>query len=355
MRVEPTAPSPTTTSRIGSWIRLAAGLLLLAALLALADLRSVLALVADASPAFLAGAALLCAVDRAVMIGKWFPLLSALVPDARLAPAARAYLASNLAAIALPASVGGEILRAAAVGRGRGTVAEVSASIAMERALGMAATGVASLLALSIALSMSLPVAALLPWSAVAVLTGFAAVVLPATPAMTRLLERLTRPAGERAWVRFLRRLWSAYAAYARRPGLLLAVGAVTVLEQGFPIATVWCVGKAIGAAVSWPMVFVSVPLAMFTQRIPLTLWGLGISDGALVYLLGLFGIPAREALAMSLLGRAVDLAVLSPGALFWPEMMRRVAGSPSAAASPPESSAAATPTGPASSLPGAE
>jgi len=326
---EAAVPPAGRSRTLWNWARLLGGLLLLALLLRLVDVRRVANLLAGADPRFLAAAAGLFVLDRAVMIGKWFPLLRALVPEARPGPAIRVCVASSLAATALPASVGGEVLRAAALGRRCGAIAEVSASIAMERALGMAATSVLSLAALFLALRENLPVAALVPWSAAAVLLGTATVVLPATPWARAILNRVTATRRERAWVGFLRRLWLSYAAYSRRPGLIAGVGLATLVEQCFPIFIFWCLGRAVGAPVTLLMLAVAAPLALFTQRIPLTVWGLGISDGALIYLLGLFGIPAAQALAMSLLGRAIDIVVLAPGVLFWPEMMRGVSARP--------------------------
>src|SRR5690348_1404236 len=67
-------------------------------------------------------------VDRLVMIGKWYPLLRVQLPSIPLLRAARAYIAASFAALVLPTSVGGDMLRAIALGRGRGAVMEVGAS-----------------------------------------------------------------------------------------------------------------------------------------------------------------------------------------------------------------------------------
>ena len=43
-----------------------------------------------------------------------------------------------------------------------------------------------------------------------------------------------------------------------------------------------------------------------------------GVQEGGLILLCGLFGIPAQSALALSLIKRAADLAVGGPGLIAW-------------------------------------
>jgi uncharacterized membrane protein YbhN (UPF0104 family) len=50
---------------------------------------------------------------------------------------------------------------------------------------------------------------------------------------------------------------------------------------------------------------------------------GLGVTEAALVYLLGLSGIPSGGALALGLAARAVHLLVVLPGAAFWLDLVR--------------------------------
>jgi uncharacterized membrane protein YbhN (UPF0104 family) len=67
---------------------------------------------------------------------------------------------------------------------------------------------------------------------------------------------------------------------------------------------------------------FVAVPLTLFVGRLPIAVAGIGVVEGALVYLLGVFGVPPAEALSLALAGRVIEFAALLPGALFWSSLV---------------------------------
>lgn len=102
---------------------------------------------------------------------------------------------------------------------------------------------------------------------------------------------------------------------------LLLTIAVLSVFEQMFPIVVLWILARALNTSIGLSMLIVAVPLTVFVSRIPVTVWGLGVVEGANVYLLGLFGVPASEALALSLAARIVDMVSSLPGVLFWKDL----------------------------------
>ncbi|HEU5304958.1 MAG TPA: lysylphosphatidylglycerol synthase transmembrane domain-containing protein, partial [Gemmatimonadales bacterium] len=236
----------------------------------------------------------------------------------------RAYFASGFAQYVLPVTVGADALRAAAVGRGQQAVAEVGASIVAERLLGLVASGVMSCVALAVAISQSVSLEFLLPWALLSIGAGAAAMVLPLSPTVGRLVQRWQARLPGHPMLDFLRRLASAFTAYRRRAGLLALVALLSVLEQWFPVALMWTAGRALGVPLSLAMVVTTVPLTLFVGRLPISLGGLGVGEGAIVFLLGLFAIPANDALAVSVLCRGVDLLVTAvPGVFLWRDLVR--------------------------------
>lgn len=154
------------------------------------DVRGTIAILLCAHPA-LGGAAIAVAyADRAVMIGKWYPLLGVQVPLFPLAPAVRAYLAAGFAAIFLPASAGADVVRAVSLGRRGSVVAEVGACVVLEQLLGMLASGVMSLVALALAVGPGVRLDLLLPWAVVAILTTLLICAAPFSPGIRAYLAR---------------------------------------------------------------------------------------------------------------------------------------------------------------------
>ena len=309
--------------RLGNLLRFAVTAALVIFLLRLVDLRSLGRLIAAADPLLLAAAVALSLCDRALMFGKWFPLLRARVPDSPLMPAARVYLASGLLQYIFPVTVGADVLRATAVGQGQRAVAEVGASIIAERLLGLLASGVLSTLAIATAIHEEIPVRFLVPWAAASIAASGIVFLLPLTKPGRALMRRAAEELPNQGWVHFLRRMAQGYAAYRTRPGLLLGVGLLSILEQGISILLMGVVAAALSIPVTVPMLVVTMPLTLFVARLPISLGGIGVGEASIVYLLGLFKVSPTDALAISVVSRAVDVVVMTlPGLFLWRDLM---------------------------------
>jgi uncharacterized protein (TIRG00374 family) len=331
-----TTSSPTRARRSTAKrtiVSVAVTLVCLWILLRLVDIPALLAIIGSASlPLILLAVAIRCA-DRVVMIGKWFPLLRVQLPGARFGTAARAYIVSGLANYLVPLSVGSDVLRAAMLGRGEGVIPEVGASIIAERLLGLAATGILSLLALVIAVRSSLDLTFLFPWAIAAIALGFVALLAPTIGPFTDLLSRWLGRFRHVPAAGFVAKLALSYRVYGSHRMLLALVGAASVLEQLTPVLFAYVIATALGISVTVPMLLVAVPLALFAARIPPSIGGIGIAEGSMVYLLSLFGIPVEQALAMTLIGRSIDILVVAvPGAVLWRDILRAPPIKPGAA-----------------------
>jgi len=306
--------SPRRTHRLGGILRACVSLGLLLLLAWIVDLGQLTVVLLGMDGPLFGLAVLVALADRALMIGKWYPLLRAQDLGIPLGQAAAAYLAAGFASMFLPASVGGDVLRTIALGAGRGATWEVGASIVVERTLGLAASAVLCAAALALAFVHSLPLAFLLPWvvAAAAAVGGIALLAL--WPGPERWLERKW----EQRWIQHARRFALALALYRNHPGTVVAVGVASLVEHTFPIVVFWILTHALDLEVPLLALVIAVPLTLLVGRLPIAIAGIGVIEGALVYLLGLLGIPPAEALSLALAGRVVEIAAFLPGALFW-------------------------------------
>ncbi len=197
---------------------------------------------------------------------------------------------------------------------------EVGASILTERLLGMLASGVLCLLALILALQASVRLDVFLPWACIAIVSALAVFLLPLTRWVRESEEIGT---GRGRWLRLLSRFGNALVVYRRRPGMLTGVAFLSVLEQVIPAVVLWILSHAIGSPIDFRALLTAVPLTLFVSRLPISIWGLGVIEASLVYLLGLFGVPPAEALTLSLAGRVVEVIAVLPGSVFWYEVAR--------------------------------
>ena len=318
------APGRRTRSRKLRWFgSLAVTLICLGVLLKLANFQDLVAIILSANVVLVFAALLFRAADRLVMVAKWFPLLRVQVPRVDFITAARAYVASGLVHYVLPFQVGADVVRAATLGRDETSFHGVSASIIAERLLGMAATGGLCLVALFVALRTSIDLTFLFPWAAVAITLGLLALLAPMVGPFADAILRWLGRFRHRPAAGFLERLAIAYRAYRNHGELLMRVGLISLAEQLFPVIIAGTVALSLAIPVTLPMLLVAVPLASFAARLPISVGGIGVADGAMVYLLGLFGIPVEQALALSLVIRVVDIIVVTvPGAILWQQLL---------------------------------
>lgn len=315
-------------SRVKTAFRWVITLGILAALVLIVDVESVFAILLTADLHLLGLALLVALSDRALMIGKWIPLARVLVPSVRIVPAVKAYLGASFASLFLPSSVGGDAVRAYAMGRNRDQITEIVVSIVVERALGFVGLTVIAGTMLLVVLGSVPEAGRILFWVLATAVVGCLLLILPVF---------VGRPSGsehrEDGWWGKLRSLWNrvltGYRRYADHPGLLSTVGLLSTLEQLFPIAIIWILARALDVPAGIYAVAVAMPISMFLMRLPIAIDGIGLVEGALVYFLGLFGVAADQALAIAVAYRAVTTIAILPGAVFLSDLPRMGARAP--------------------------
>jgi glycosyltransferase 2 family protein len=309
------APAGGRARRLGKFLRAGVSLGLILLLAWIVDVNRLTAVLLRADLGLFALAALMALADRAMMIGKWYPLLKAQGLGIPFARAARVYFAASFASMFLPTSVGADVLRTFALGA-RGALLEVGASIVVERMLGLLASLILCISVLLLA--QALPLAFLLPsiFGPGVALVGVTFLML--RPGWWRWLERYR----DRRWFQLGHRFALACMLYRRHAGILVVVGVLSLIEQVFPIAVLWILVHALHLKVPLFALVVAVPLTLFVGRLPIAIAGIGVLEGALVYLLGLFGVSPAEALSLALGGRLAELFALLPGGLFWSSLV---------------------------------
>lgn len=309
-----------SVSRLIRWFVTAA---IIAYLVSLADLGLVRDLLIRARWPLLAIAVSFVLIDRLLMAGKWYPLVAIHVPGLSIWTTCRIYLASSFAGLFIP-SLGADVLRTVALGPRSQNTPAIGASVVMERLLGMMGGGLMSGLALVLAVRSSLPVHVLFPWAAISLLAPLALILIPyfAGGSSTSPLQAKLSPVVSR--FPFIKRFFSAYTGYKNHPKTVVIVAFLSLVEQLLPIAAVWLVARALNTSITLNMLLVAIPLVLFAARLPVSIWGLGVTEGGLVYILGLYGIEASTAIALGVSARLIEFVGVLPGAAFWFDIVPR-------------------------------
>lgn len=290
-------------------LRLAITLVLLGLLaFVVADPREVARAVAGMSLPALGVALALAAGDRVLMAYKWQRLLRARGVPLPLGVAVRVYFASTFAGLFLPVTLGADAIRA--VGIRRFGVYDVTASIVIERTLGAVAMFTVALVSCTL-LALALTGSEL--GSITGVLVAAAVICAVAFPASLWVAGRIA--ARHQGASSKLGRVAGAYAAYRQHPQELVVFYLLSVGETLVPTVTTWIVARGLGFDLSLWVFVATLPIALSIARLPISLGGFGVQEASFVYLAGLLGVDASQALATMLVADAVLLLTLLPAA----------------------------------------
>ncbi len=108
-----------------------------------------------------------------------------------------------------------------------------------------------------------------------------------------------------------------ALQEYRNNRRLLILFLLLSILEQGVPIVAVFLTAKAFAIHLSFSWAIITVPLVVVISRIPISIDGWGIQEGAFVYVFTHAGLSVNESLLLALAGRMLVLLAALPGA-FW-------------------------------------
>lgn len=298
-------------------LQLLAGLALTALVLYWSRPAQILDAAAAADWRWLAGAVGLVFIDRTLMAMRWIDLLVALAPGTRppLGSVVRVFFVSSFVSNFVP-SVGADLYRAYALSRYDVHLAESTASVLMDRALGVLSVVLVAAVALPLAtVEGRTQLAALLAVmgivcavAAAVVFSARAADVVRATAARIplRVLHRVTHA------------LTDAVRAYADHRGALLRVLMLSIAVQVFRVLQAWCLGRGLGIDLPLATYFAFIPLIVFIMQVPITPNGLGTTQLAFDRFFVPQGAAPAPVFALSILFLALGILGSLPGGVLY-------------------------------------
>ncbi len=295
---------PPWRRRAGLIARVLASAVALALVVRLVSGREILAALAGARPAWIAAALACVVLDRVVMAAKWRLLLTAQGVARSLGALVRSYFVATFYGSFLPTGVGGDVIRIMQVSGGKERALAVTASVVMERLLGLIASAALIVLTLGgFVLGTRRDLAPLLGLALAAVGLGVGGLALALHGPWH---DRLPAP---------IARFATAFRVYRGHHGALARFSAWSFLEQLIPVVAAYCMARALGYGLGLPVFLLVIPLDLFVSRIPISVDAIGIREGLYVALFGQAGLSPSEAFLLALVGRVVTLVGLLPGA----------------------------------------
>lgn len=262
--------------------------------------------------AWFLGALLLCA-QIPQLAGRWTLVLSASGKHLAYAQACSFTYTGYFFNQALPSSVGGDFMRAYLAWKNGMAFQPALASVFLERATGLFILTLFSALLLR---EEPIPlVSGLTHWDLVVLVLVMAFAGLLLLALMKSLVSRLPGPA---RLVEFLAELGGQFLNLLRKRKLFMAVFLLGGLSS-LTGATAMAVGAmSLDLPVTYLQVVGISSLAIVVTVIPVSISGWGIRENVMIWLMTPLGVPAEQALGLSIWFGLVSIIAAIPGGVLW-------------------------------------
>jgi glycosyltransferase 2 family protein len=313
--------------KVWLWIRILISLGLIVFLLYTVDFGDMSGSLAGSNIYYLIAALLVAFGDRFLMAYKWNILLKAKSIHIPLLRVTAIYLISSFLGLFLPATVGGDAIRAYAVAKGGQKGRDIVSSIVVERLFGI----LALLIFVLISITLSIFVFGQSFFASIWSLFGVILLVFLFFSAFIylslnrSLLQRLylliagrNTKINENKWVDKLKGIYQSYLAYQEHKKELGVFLLWSFLENLFPIFWTYFLALAFNIPVPLLYLFILEPIVLVLVRLPISIDGIGIKEGAFVYFLTLIGIPSSDALLLGIASHVLGVISILPGGVLY-------------------------------------
>lgn len=263
-------------------------------------------------------AVLLVLFDRALMAYRWVVLLCTIDLASRppLTSVMRIFFVSTFVGTFLPASVGGDAVRAYSINQLNVHGGDAVASVFMDRMLGLASILVMALVGLALARDLAGNVAILISLALAAAASALTLLMVfhagaagLAAAAIARVRPTVRHPA---------QRVLESIRRYARFHHQLVNVLMCSIAVQVLRIIQAYCLGRSLGIDAPLGVYFAFVPLILLVMLLPITVNGIGTSQAAFVWFFARAGVAPAAAFALSVLFVALGIVGNLPGGLLY-------------------------------------
>lgn len=226
----------------------------------------------------------------------------------------------------LPTNVGGDVVRAYAVGKSTGRRAEAFSSVFVERFTGLAVLLLTALIAFFLAIrqlwNLWLNIALVL-----SVVGFFAILAVVMSPTLLNFIKRLLpfKPA-QKIFEKLLK-FQTATLSLRDHKGAFVFALINSVFFYLLAVVNVYVTSLAFSADLTFTGAVIVTPIIMVITMLPISIGGIGLAEGAYFFTFERFGIPGAVGLSVALLMRAKALLAGLVGGLYYSAMGMDIKG----------------------------
>lgn len=293
------------------WFRVGLSLAVLAVLLARIDTHEAVRSLAAVDFRYFLAAAAVDVAARTVMVARWAVLLRVGGQSVPNRATARIFLVSSFVGAALPAG-GADVTRAYALSRSGVGGRAATASVVVDRTLGIASLLTLGVTSLALgAPEADLPSARLVAGLCLAVAAAVLSGMIWADHIARFVLPRLLQQAAVGRW---LLSTASEVAGYRSRPRALIGVFGLSLVVQWLRVTEVFLLGAGLGIDAGFGYYLVFMPIGLIVLMLPVSIAGLGLPQGVIIWLLRPAGVSDPQSFALSTLVVLLGVLGTLPG-----------------------------------------
>jgi uncharacterized protein (TIRG00374 family) len=297
------------------------------------DLKRAGEVVRNAALLPIVGAVLLFLCNRVLTAIKWDLLLRKNGIHAGIPRLIRAMFVSSFLGIILPSGLGADLIRLVQIGKENRKLTESASSVLADRMLAIVALSILSCIAAVIAIPLIndaaviyavLAIAAILTLIILGIMGPFSLPLYNHLEKGLRELLMLCHLDKKRHITALLEkanhtitRIHNSFRSLFRSPVLFSQVLVMNLLVQAVRILQIYALFTALHCTVPWVVLVAFVPMIILLTLLPVSPFlGIGVKEGAFVYLFSQIGVAAEISFSVSILSHLVLLIGLIPGAI---------------------------------------
>ncbi|MDX1763012.1 MAG: lysylphosphatidylglycerol synthase transmembrane domain-containing protein [bacterium] len=251
---------------------------------------------------------------RVIMAIRWKVILNSQMMVIPLGYLIRITYISMSVGQLLPGGVGPDLFRGFALNRQKeGRLLDITTTILIDRFMGIFSIFIVALAGASVAYFIGLStglVSTLLLMNALIVAAWYLSPYLRTLTASIPILQR--------GKLKKINLLFQALTDKERVKKIFVKIFSLSVFVQGCRIAVFYCLYLAYGSAVDLVYYMVFIPILYVATVIPVSVGGLGVREGTLVYFFSTLHVPAEVSVSVGIVYHLLHLLGALPGVVLW-------------------------------------
>jgi len=285
------------------WVGYVAAIALLAIIIAKANWTDMWVILKNANQPMLVGMVVLAHFQFVLASIIWRRFLNKGGIFVSLRKLSLIYLVGNFFSTLLPSKYSGDLYRAYAVGRYSGKFYATAATVLLERLSGMFVLLLMGLVA-SLFAGKLLSNAALIYPIVATFVVFFAGACVLLTGQLFNVVDRFLRALGIKFLVSLLRpleRFHDAVMKYRDQPGFLISTNIIAFVFKIFAFVCIYIGALSLNLHVSFLALILVMPLIYVLEAVPVSIYGIGIREGAFIFFFTQVGLTYDQAFALSI------------------------------------------------------